>query len=295
MSALATTNPEAVQSVSLLRRPSSSHGSTASKKFRKRDSNRSIINSPDIPEIVIKSEPVSDVEQVEDDEEEEIMERNQITFNDIAELVGNNTTAKHKTILISTSDNSDDSYQGSRARKSFPNSVASSRRASRQSEHSAMVKIPHVFPAEVQQFYVNGNSPAAPLSVRRQSNRVIIEQASTLPRLVPKPTGVFTADGSNFQLETGAVSALFSENAHRMTDYFKSLLVDTIGAVSSGIPTAEITLLRLETERLKLQLQRMKTEHTTSVERLKKEHMEEIRILRGAYGEFLSLISLNFP
>lgn len=284
MSAHASTKSEPVQSISVLRRPSS----TASKKPRQKSTDQSTMTSGDFAEIVmIKSEPVSDVE-------EEIMERHQITINDIAEIVGNSNPGKHKTILISTSDNSDDSYQGSRARKSFPNSVASSRSASRQSDHSHthMVRIPQVFPSELrsseQHQQVNGNSPA-PLSMRRKSRRVsvVVERgpSANLPRLVPKPTGVFTADGSSFQLETGAVSALFSENAHRMTDYFKSLLVDTIGAVSSGIPTAEITLLRLETERLKLQIQKLKTDHNVNSERLKREHMEEIRILRSAYGE----------
>jgi hypothetical protein len=232
----------------------------------------------DFPVIEVKAEPISDTE--------EVIERDQITVSDIGSLVG---SGRSKTIVLLTSE-SEDSHQGMRARKSFPNSAPNSRPESTQSAHSqpqirnqnAMVCIPQQF-SRVQ----NGNLTIMNGTASNRSSiayeRIPVDTAN-IPRLVPKPTGVFSGDQNNFQVETGSVSALFSENAHRMTDYFKSLLIDTIGAVSSGIPAAEVTLLRLETEKLKLQIQKIKGDHAIALERLKDSHMEDIRTIRVAYG-----------
>jgi hypothetical protein len=261
--------------VSLLRRRPSQNSTPSRGGTSSRQKSIDVQSIHDFPQrIEIKSEPTSDIE--------EIVETTQVTVNDIDGLVADNTS-KRKTILI-TSDNSNDSH-ATRARKSFPNSISSrpnSRENSQARTHNPMICIPQVFPM------TNNGHSSAPAS--RRSSR---QEPSSLPRLIPKPSGVFTQDGTNFQFETGAVSALFSENAHRMTDYFKSLLIDTIGAVSSGIPTAEVTLLRLENEKLKQHAQKTKNEHNLTIERMKKEHMDEIRVLRNAYGEFYIKLTVN--
>lgn len=286
---------EEVPSISILRRRLSSASATSkgglSSRQRSIDAPPSIHEFPPVSSIEIKSEPTSDVE--------EIIETDQVTVNDIAELVSDHG-AKKTTINISTSDNSNDSlqHQASRARKTFPNTISSrpsSREGSQNRSQNPMVLIPQAFGAANNQNQqqaaqgrkVNGQTLSAPGSRRNSRASTAAETPpQILPRLIPKPAGVFTQDGTNFQIETGSVSALFSENAHRMTDYFKSLLIDTIGAVSSGIPSAEITLLRLENERLKLHAQKTKNDHNLAIERMKKEHMDEIRVLRVAYGEF---------
>ncbi|XP_070494211.1 MYND-type zinc finger-containing chromatin reader Zmynd8-like isoform X2 [Chironomus tepperi] len=249
----------------------------------------------------IKNEPLSD---------EEIVERNQFTVNDIPKLVseGNN---KRKTILISTSDNSNDSFpSNSRARKSFPNSLVMTHRkvgsldVSPIKNTNAMVCIPQVFPLNG----INSEIPKSPTNnelertdtsddIRRKS--VIFTQQSSntyqidLPSLIPKPSGVFTSEGNTFSHESGAVSALFSENAHRMTDYFKSLLIDTISAVSSGVSDAQNVLLKLELEKTKQQLHNLRNDNQLKIENLRKEHADEIRILKMSYDEKIKIIQQN--
>lgn len=276
--------------VSLLRRRLSQASSTSTALSKGGNSSRqrsldapSAHEFPQILPIEVKSEPPSDIE--------EVVETNQVTVSNIEELVADNG-GKRKTILI-TSDNSNDSH-AIRLQQGLQSSVSSSSRSGSRENSQArsqnpMVYIPHVFATNSEENSarnINGHTSAP--SSRRNSRHEATTTA--LPRLIPKPSGVFTQDGTNFQLETGAVSALFSENAHRMTDYFKSLLIDTIGAVSSGIPTAEITLLRLENEKLKQHAQKTKNEHNLTIERMKKEHMDEIRVLRNAYGEMVNLL-----
>lgn len=267
------------------------------------NSKRASTNEEVVKEIVIKDEPLSD--------NEEIVIRNQVTMTDLAGLVNdNNNPAKRKTILISTSDNSNDSfqYQGSRARKSFPkplNQPADNllRRRLSPMKDSAMVCIPQVFstpPSDmatpnsissnspssyVQSQVTNGsdiNQPEVTLTQQTPTTPQLDENSS-LPRLVPKPAGVFTSEGNTFQRESGDVAALFSQNAHRMTDYFKSLLVDTISAISNGVSDAQNVILKLENEKLKQQISTLKTENQQKMEKLRKEHAIEINTLKNTY------------
>jgi regulator of replication initiation timing len=274
--------------------------------------------------IEIKEEPISD--------DEDIVQRNQLTLSDVPDLV-NNDTGKRKTILISTSDNSNDSLQNqnSRARKSFPNTILPQALQIRNSH--TMVCIPKVFSPSSSSFANQGSASSTttttstivqdqPLSSENVSNGSISNNSNSeksvingvhetndansenaivgineanrrdLPRLVPRPSGVFTSEGNSFQRESGAISALFSENAHRMTDYFKSLLVDTIGAISSGVPIAENVLLKLEIEKLKEQLKTLKTENQLKLEKIRKDHADELKSLKTSYGEIK--ISLFF-
>lgn len=270
--------------LSILRRRLSQSSTTSASRGRRPSRQKSIDAPPsnhEFPSIEIKSEPTSDIE--------EVLETSQVTINDIREIVGDNSR-KRKTILISTSDNSNDgSLHSMRARKTFPNTIPSrseSRESSMARSQNPMVYIPQTFSTN----NMNGHATSSSAPASRRNSRVSVstEVPQDLPRLTPKPRGVFTQDGTNFPLESGAVSAVFSENAHRMTDYFKQLLIDTIGAASSGIPSAQIALLKLENEKLQNLLKNTKVECTLQVERLKQEHLDEIRVLRAAYGNFLA-------
>lgn len=238
----------------------------------------------------IKNEPLSD---------EEIVEREQVTVNDIRFLVseGNN---KRKTILISTSDNSNDSFpSNSRARKSFPNSLVMSQRsvdllqAQPIRNTNAMVCIPQVFPINEQSPIINElelTDETGDIQKQAIASSQITSNAIDLPSLIPKPSGVFTSEGNTFHQESGAVSTLFSENAHRMTDYFKSLLIDTIGAISSGVSDAQNVLLKLELEKTKQQLHDLRNENQLKIDKLKKEHADEIKVLKISYGKLNYLL-----
>lgn len=294
------------------------------------------------PEIVIKSEPISD-------DEENIVRRKQITLNDLAELV-DERPSRRKTIVISTSDNSNDSFQNqvSRARKTFPkptNRNTDLIQTQQVRNAKAMICIPSEFShndvastsqsvnqinlestpfisLQNSQLYnrivngnahesppmnINNNTTASNPSLSRNNSRrssinssIINDLGSVsqklpmqsptadMPRLVqlPKSSGVFTNEGNTFERESGSVSALFSQNAHRMTDYFKSLLIDTIGAISNGVGDAQIVLLKLEQEKLKQTLQNVKIEHQLKIEKLKKDYADEIKTIKISNGKF---------
>lgn len=263
---------------------------SSSSTLLRKSINQPLNESGDNLNLIIKNEPLSD---------EEIVEREQVTVNDIHTLVceGNN---KRKTILISTSDNSNDSFpSNSRARKSFPNSLVMSQRsvdllqAQPIKNTNAMVCIPQVFPlnemsSEKSQSPIINELEPTDESYDIQRKSILSSQSTSntidLPSLIPKPAGVFTSEGNTFHQESGAVSTLFSENAHRMTDYFKSLLIDTIGAISSGVSDAQNVLLKLELEKTKQQLHNLRNENQLKIDKLKKEHNDEIRILKLSYG-----------
>ncbi|KAL7033510.1 hypothetical protein ACKWTF_007618 [Chironomus riparius] len=261
---------------------------------------KSVLQADDNLSLNLKNEPLSD---------NEIVEREQVTINDIAKLVseGNNV---RKTILISTSDNSNDSFPSkSRARKSFPNSLAitsnrsvdSSLQAPPVRNTNAMVCIPEVFSfnginsSEKSQSLSNDLDETNGSYAIQRKSAVSLQtyQVNDLPSLIPKPSGVFTSEGNTFCQESGAVSTLFSENAHRMTDYFKSLLIDTISAISSGVSDAQNVLLKLELEKTKQQLHNFKNENQLKFDKLKKEHADEIRILKMSHDEKIQIIQQN--
>ncbi|KAG5680769.1 hypothetical protein PVAND_010256 [Polypedilum vanderplanki] len=306
---------------------------TSNKNSSKRPSTNLEYN----PDVIIKDEPLSD--------NEEVVQRDQVTINDLAELVNENSRSstpakrKNKTIIISTSDNSNDSFQNqiSRARKSFPkpipaNLTPDSIRQSQIRTTTAMVYIPQVFSTtsnessplsniqnssninlsdsvmhvqtsnQSQTQIMNGNEhvnnfPSSSQSElthnSRMQNRLpsTNSDVSSLPKLVPKPSGVFTSEGNTFQRESGDVAALFSQNAHRMTDYFKSLLVDTIGAISNGVSDAQNVVLKLENEKLKQQINTLKTENAQKFEKLRKDHMIELTNLKTTYEEKIKSIN----
>lgn len=309
----------------ILRRSLSQVRSSTPKKSSNSNSRRTSVNEFYDKNIIIKDEPITD--------EEEIVERNQVTLSDIADLVNDSSSGKRKTILISTSDNSNDSFpnQSSRARKSFPNPIITRLPDPSQTQQirslNAMICIPQVFSPldtsaiqdqselSIVSYQPNHGSSRLPNGIHEKGNEeslltrnnsqrrisvnpsslavdytessMISDSQNNFPRLIPKPTGVFTSEGNTFHRESGAISAIFSENAHRMTDYFKSLLIDTIGAISSGVSVAENVLLKSDVEKCKQQLHNLKAENQLKLEKLQKEHSDEIKNLRFSYGNII--------
>lgn len=80
------------------------------------------------------------------------------------------------------------------------------------------------------------------------------------PKLKSKPTGAMRSDGDvQFPGERGNVSKLLIDNAHKMTDFFRTVIEDTLQDMGGqGNLEARIQLLELE-------LENMKTAHTKKV------------------------------
>lgn len=73
------------------------------------------------------------------------------------------------------------------------------------------------------------------------------------PKLAPRPAGPLRSEGDYvFPTEAGPVSKLLAENAHKMTDFFRSVIEDTLSDMSkSQNAEAKVRLLELELEKLK--------------------------------------------
>lgn len=104
---------------------------------------------------------------------------------------------------------------------------------------------------------------------------------------MPRPQGVFVNDGSSFSRDVGPVSRLFTDNAHRISDFFKTLVVDTVSSFAPEVPAAENLLLRGENEKLHRELQLMKTECQQKLHEIKREHQEEVDSLKRTFGNFV--------
>lgn len=72
-----------------------------------------------------------------------------------------------------------------------------------------------------------------------------------LPKLIPKPS-VFRSTENSFTSEAGNVSKVLMDNSYKMADYFRTIIEDTIGEMSSnGNLESKIKILELELEKLK--------------------------------------------
>ncbi|XP_017007763.3 MYND-type zinc finger-containing chromatin reader Zmynd8 [Drosophila takahashii] len=92
---------------------------------------------------------------------------------------------------------------------------------------------------------------------------------SGVPKLVARPCGPLRSDGSQiYPSQAGPVSQKLKENAHKITDYFISVIEDTLSDMATGdqsVLQARITGLSLENERLKQHYERqMNDVHRTS-------------------------------
>ena len=107
------------------------------------------------------------------------------------------------------------------------------------------------------------------------------------PRLIPRPQGVFVNDGSTFNRDVGPVSRLLTDNAHRMSDFFRTVLIDTVTSFAPEVPAAENLMLRAENEKLHREMQTTKAECQQKMQELRREHQEEIETIRKECGELM--------
>lgn len=77
------------------------------------------------------------------------------------------------------------------------------------------------------------------------------EPIRKLPKLIPKPS-VFRSTENSFTSEAGNVSKILKDNSYKMADYFRTIIEDTIGEMSSyGNLESKVKLLELELEKMK--------------------------------------------
>ncbi|KAH8232163.1 hypothetical protein KR032_001144 [Drosophila birchii] len=97
----------------------------------------------------------------------------------------------------------------------------------------------------------NTNDPITPGMATAFSEMLL---RSGPPKLVARPSGPLQSDGSHiYPSQAGPVSQKLKENAHKITDYFISVIEDTLSdlATDQSVLQARITCLSLENERLK--------------------------------------------
>ncbi|XP_030565716.1 protein kinase C-binding protein 1 isoform X2 [Drosophila novamexicana] len=90
------------------------------------------------------------------------------------------------------------------------------------------------------------------------------------PKLTLRPCGPLQSDGSNiYPSQAGPLSTRLKENAHKITDYFISVIEDTLSDLAGGEPSvlqARIAGLTLENERLKQHYERQMAEMQRSTD-----------------------------
>lgn len=107
-----------------------------------------------------------------------------------------------------------------------------------------------------------------------------------LPRLIPRAQGVFVSEGSAFSRDTGPVGRMLSDNSHRIADFFKNVLLDTVGSFAPEHPITENLILRNENERLQREMQNVKSDCQQKMHELRREHQEDLDDMRKKYGNF---------
>lgn len=135
-------------------------------------------------------------------------------------------------------------------------------------------------------FFINGQRVALTGVSQPNSMQQRNHHPENPPRLVPRPKGVFTNDGCQFNRDIGPVSRLFQDNGHRMSDYFRSLLMDTIASFAPEVPTAENLMLRAENEKINREMQITKSDCQLKMQELRREHQDEIDSIKKEHGEF---------
>ncbi|XP_017073365.2 protein kinase C-binding protein 1 isoform X2 [Drosophila eugracilis] len=101
------------------------------------------------------------------------------------------------------------------------------------------------------------NDPITPGLATAYSEMIL---RSGVPKLVARPSGPLRSDGSQiYPSQAGPVSQKLKENAHKITDYFISVIEDTLSDMATGdhsVLQARIAGLSLENERLKQHYER---------------------------------------
>lgn len=102
-----------------------------------------------------------------------------------------------------------------------------------------------------------------PNSMNTISNGMLTEQMASAvtdqiirknpPKLTSRPAAPLRSEGDSiFPSEAGSVCKTLMENAHKMTDFFRSVIEDTLGDLANmANPEAKIRLLELELEKQK--------------------------------------------
>lgn len=107
--------------------------------------------------------------------------------------------------------------------------------------------------------------------------------ARTPPKLTSRPTAPLRSDGDTlFPSEAGSVCRTLMENAHRMTDFFRSVIEDTLSDIANTTnPEAKIKLLEMELEKTRFahakELMELKANTDTLLNEMKKS-MEKERV-----------------
>lgn len=138
------------------------------------------------------------------------------------------------------------------------------------------------------QVMMNGGRPAMRSQYERNMNNSQqgITASGEPPRLVPRPQGAFISDGTAFNRDVGPVSRMFADNAHRVSDFFKNVILETINSFAPDVPTAENLMLRAENEKLHREMQSTKSDCQMKMQELRREHQDEIDSLKKMNGEF---------
>jgi predicted nuclease with TOPRIM domain len=85
---------------------------------------------------------------------------------------------------------------------------------------------------------------------------------------------------------------MFSDNAHRVTDFFRNVLIETVTAFAPEVPSAENLMLRSENEKLQREMQTTKSDCQQKMQELRREHQDEIESLKRHYGKLQEVQSV---
>ncbi|KAH8284130.1 hypothetical protein KR054_010849 [Drosophila jambulina] len=111
---------------------------------------------------------------------------------------------------------------------------------------------------------VNESNPSEPITPGMATALSEMLLRSGPPKLVARPGGPLQSDGSHvYPSQAGPVSQKLKENAHKITDYFISVIEDTLSDMATGdqsVLQARIAGLSLENERLKQHYDRQLTD-----------------------------------
>lgn len=110
-----------------------------------------------------------------------------------------------------------------------------------------------------------------------------------LPILIPKPQGAFAFEGTSSSADIGPVSRMLTDNAYRITDFFRNVLVETVNSFKTDYPIAENLMLRSENEKLLREMQTVKSACQQNMHELRREHQEELEDIKKKYGKLILL------
>lgn len=90
---------------------------------------------------------------------------------------------------------------------------------------------------------------------------------------------------AGFHRDLGPITRLFTDSAHRLTENFRNLIVETVTSLSTQDPRSENLILKAENERLVRDMATIKSDCQHRMQELRKEHQDEIETMRNTFGE----------